>query len=280
MKKISILLVFVLLMLEGCGQNFQAFSGKYSSDTNGATLFVEFQPKTGTKRIDANIGVESAECTGAFEGSGEPTDLTLILSPKKLEQGAENCKIQLVKDKQSSKITISENECSYYHGMACSFAGTVAPAEGAAGGDVLSSVSTPPASASDAPKPSAQTDDAQIKSEIASPPASTPEGKAVLGEENIFNKSISDLLITKNMDKGIVHIKFAFSSPGCPSCQFLLRLFDRNGAYLNNVISEQHYKLFKGNLSRAPRQVDLEYQVNSRDLRDAEIAEFGFYVDQ
>jgi hypothetical protein len=282
MKKIVILLAFVLLLLEGCGQNSQSFHGKYSSDANGVILYVEFHPNADAKRIDATIGVESAECTGSFEGSGEPADLTLILSPKEPGQGAENCKIQLVKDKQSSKITISENGCSSYHGMACGFAGTVTPVGEVkkAGGNDSSSVPTPPVSVSDAPKSDTRADDLQIKSEIASPPASTPEGRAVLGEENIFNKSISGLSITKNMNKGTVHIQFTFSSPGCPSCQFLLRLFDHNGAYLNNILSEEHYKLFNRDVSRAPRQVDLEYQVDLRDLRDAEIAEFGFYVEQ
>lgn len=49
-------------------------------------------------------------------------------------------------------------------------------------------------------------------------------------------ESISNLKAWKNIKNGILKVSFAFRGPRCPSCRFLVRLFDQNGNYLTHII--------------------------------------------
>jgi hypothetical protein len=85
-------------------------------------------------------------------------------------------------------------------------------------------------------------------------------------------KSLFSLHVWKDLGKGIIRIKFSYEYT-CPLCRFLVRLFDKNGNYLTHFITETHMALFgfqPGCLTR-----ELEFNVNVRDLRDAQIVEFG-----
>jgi len=103
------------------------------------------------------------------------------------------------------------------------------------------------------------------------------DGKTIIARlEN--GKTLSDLRIMKNVDNGILRIEFVmdYSHP-CPSCVFLVRLFDKNGAHLTHFETEAHYKLL--GVQRHGRQAQaLSYSVSQRDLQFATSAEFGFEV--
>ena len=67
-------------------------------------------------------------------------------------------------------------------------------------------------------------------------------------------------------------------------CRLLIRLFDQNGNYLTHFTTESLDKLFGGGYESMDRVTDffkqenkysLTYEVNMRDLRDAEIGELG-----
>lgn len=96
----------------------------------------------------------------------------------------------------------------------------------------------------------------------------------------MHNEKLSSLKITKDMDAGSITIRFDMDENfTCPSCQFMVRLFDRNGNYLTHLTSEPFYQLFRSSENasgwQVPSEPVLEYAVNLRDLKEAEMAEFG-----
>ena len=91
-----------------------------------------------------------------------------------------------------------------------------------------------------------------------------------------FNKRIDRLVVTKNVEKGLIKVSFSFKDSMCPSCRLLLRLFDQNGAYLTHLTSEPLYKVFGMDSGQGIGGHTLTYRVPVRDLRDARVAEFGY----
>ena len=94
-----------------------------------------------------------------------------------------------------------------------------------------------------------------------------------------FNRAFSHLKITKETEKGLVHIRFYFSeSSGATaytnSRGFLVRFFDSNGSYLSSINTERLKYDFTDTSYVGWKS--FTYQVNKRDLRDAQMSEFGF----
>lgn len=125
---------------------------------------------------------------------------------------------------------------------------------------------------------------------------------------SIYNKTLSNLKIRKNLSKSqlIITFNFDYKEPNrnmgwlgqanlprllCTG-YFLIRLFDKNGNYLTHFTTEPFYKLlglrmkFKDpqtvllEKSYIKKQIKLVYDVNSRDLEFAQIAEFGFSTNK
>lgn len=91
-----------------------------------------------------------------------------------------------------------------------------------------------------------------------------------------YNAAITGLAMTKSMADGTMTITFKVTHERrCPPCQYLVRLFDKNGVYLTHFLTARHLELFGVDRRQGP--VTLTYRVNLRDLRDAEQAEFGYW---
>jgi hypothetical protein len=70
--------------------------------------------------FDVALDVSNAECTGSIEGTGSLSGNTLIISKKEDDQV---CTITI--KFAGNTANIDENNCSFYHGMACGFSGTL-----------------------------------------------------------------------------------------------------------------------------------------------------------
>lgn len=69
---------------------------------------------------DASLGVSSPGCSGSIEGSGSLSGGTLTLTKKENDQ---TCTITVKFTGNTAEV--DENNCSFYHGAACSFYGTL-----------------------------------------------------------------------------------------------------------------------------------------------------------
>lgn len=80
----------------------------------------QMEIKPASTGFDIALDVSNAECTGSIEGTGSLSGNTLIISKKEDDQV---CTITI---KFTGNIAnIDENNCSFYHGMACGFSGTL-----------------------------------------------------------------------------------------------------------------------------------------------------------
>jgi hypothetical protein len=92
---------------------------------------------------------------------------------------------------------------------------------------------------------------------------------------NHWNRVLSKLTMAKDMQKGTVAVGVQIAQ-SCVNCRFLVRLFDRNGNYLTHFETESLYQMFGPQIGQHTGLKRMEFKVNMRDLRDAELAEFGF----
>lgn len=97
-----------------------------------------------------------------------------------------------------------------------------------------------------------------------------------LGARN-YNVMLSKASAVKDMKQGTLVVSIYIGGT-CPSCSFLVRLFDRNGNPLGHLRTPRLYDAFGIEVARKkPMGLQkLPFSVNLRDLRDVEIVEVGF----
>lgn len=94
-----------------------------------------------------------------------------------------------------------------------------------------------------------------------------------------LNRQFDSVQASKDVERGLLNISYHWSGGQLPpKGQFLIRLFDRNGSYLTHLTSEPIYNMYSlqefNNFGLESR--DLTYQLAMRDLRDADLIEFGW----
>ena len=101
-------------------------------------------------------------------------------------------------------------------------------------------------------------------------------------EARMFNGYIEKAVIVAKTKSGALQISFKLrADPGISARRTLLiRLFDRNGAYLTHVLSQEMWQVFGiDHLQERDHVYDVAYTLPIRDLRDATFAELGFLMD-
>ncbi len=98
-----------------------------------------------------------------------------------------------------------------------------------------------------------------------------------VGGAAIYNKQyLSQLAVSKDLRRGVLMIEVTSSCGHCGGLHYLVRLFDRNGNYLTHFVSRSFFEMMGYQEGAKPGPRQLEFPVNVRDLRDAELVEFGF----
>lgn len=97
------------------------YAGKGEGNLSVRTLILDSE----TGEVAAEVVTGAPGCGGGFVGIGELKEGVLALKPWRKEEGAEECVVTLRFDPTGKSATIEESECSYYHGAACAFSGTV-----------------------------------------------------------------------------------------------------------------------------------------------------------
>jgi hypothetical protein len=128
-----------------------------------------------------------------------------------------------------------------------------------------------------------------LESTIATVPGTKPGARDFnrVHHANLQNRSLSQLTVSKQMANGILVVNVHIGRNTAPSTGFLIRLFDRNGNYLSHFQTQNLIQLFgmgappsgAGHVPSGaynPGLRRMEFRVNVRDLRDAEMVEFGF----
>ena len=75
--------------------------------------------------IAASLSVGSEGCGGEISGIGQTKGNIFTFTPYVKSDAEDSCSIKVIFDKNDKTINIKENNCSYYHGAACSFDGTL-----------------------------------------------------------------------------------------------------------------------------------------------------------
>jgi hypothetical protein len=107
----------------------QRVHGEYSAEkpfsTSMRMVVVGDGDKAGDRLIAAEILVGTPGCSGSFTGVGTVEKDRIILRTYKPKDPSEACTVTVEVNKTGKAVTLSESNCSYYHGAACEFSGTL-----------------------------------------------------------------------------------------------------------------------------------------------------------
>ncbi len=125
MKLFLFCLMFFASSLSSAYQYDGDYSGKGEGDLSMTIITLDSE-----KEVQAvSLGTGSNGCGGGIAGIGSVVGNILKFQNYTKEEGAENCVISVAfKDGKKGKktATVSEGEnCSFFHGMACGFSGTL-----------------------------------------------------------------------------------------------------------------------------------------------------------
>lgn len=283
----TLLLLLTLIVAQSCSDsaNQQFAEGSYKGESTGTDISLSLSNSGANKQsVHADVSVtNSAGCSGELSGQGLLAGNILRIIPDGNDNENGNC-IVTVTFSGTDSATITESKCSSYHGVNCSFSGALKKSETISDSPKQASLANNPNPAAnrvnDVNQPKSNSFE-RIASQVRSPDASTAVGRAIVGEENTFNHSLSNLEVTKNVNSGILNIKVRIDHPQCAKCAFIVRLFDKNGNYLAHFMTENLLHLFGPNvlMAQSSQNADLSFSVDIRDLRDTDIVEFGFYLE-
>lgn len=94
--------------------------GKWDGRMHDADGGVSMEISAIANGYDVSLGAGSVECAGEIQGQGVLKGNTMLVTQK---EGEEPCKINIVFDQDTAVLT--EEDCLYYHGMACDFSSTL-----------------------------------------------------------------------------------------------------------------------------------------------------------
>lgn len=107
----------------------QRLYGEYSAEKPFSTtlriVVVGEGHKADERLIAAEIFVGTPGCSGSFTGVGKVEKDRLVLRTYKPKDPAEACTVTVELNKTGKVATLSESNCSSYHGGACEFSGTL-----------------------------------------------------------------------------------------------------------------------------------------------------------
>jgi hypothetical protein len=113
--------VFSLLVIAGAAHaQYANLDGEFVSPTTSLRTLV-LDSETGV--IAASVSVAINSCSGWVSGIGKISGDTLQVKPYVKEEGSENCVLTAKFNKSRNKATITEENCSAYHGAACAWEG-------------------------------------------------------------------------------------------------------------------------------------------------------------
>jgi len=112
---------FLLLVVAGAAQaQYANFDSEFVSPTTSLRTLV-LDSETGVIAASASVGANS--CSGSIAGIGKIKGDILQIKPYVKVEDGEDCVLTVKFDKGRKKATVTEENCSLYHGASCGWEG-------------------------------------------------------------------------------------------------------------------------------------------------------------